>query len=102
MAWMTDEEATRHLPAVNEFVGAVYDRDEAYVWACFQHTRPETLAILCAELLTEARREGSREVNHGLWVELKKTRAQLVAARGLLSARAAASDASAATRGRSA
>jgi len=99
---MTDEEASAHLPAVEEFVGAVSDRDEAYVWACFQHTRPETLAILCAELLTEARREGSREVNHRLWVELKKTRAQLGEARDLLDVRAGTHPASSSPRVRAA
>lgn len=81
---MTDVDAEALLPAVNEFVDAVNDRDEAFVWACFQHTRPETLAILCAELLAEARREGSREVNHRLWLELAKAKQQVSELRGYL------------------
>ena len=57
---MTDEEAKALLPAVEEFVTAVRDRDEAYMWACFQATDPCTLAILCADLLRDARLRLSR------------------------------------------
>ena len=52
---MTDEEAKAALPAVEEFITAVRDRDEAYLWACFHATDPRTLAIWCAELLRDAR-----------------------------------------------
>lgn len=52
---MTDAEAKLMLPAVEEFIIAVRDRDEAYLWACFHATDPRTLAIWCAELLRDAR-----------------------------------------------
>lgn len=57
---MTDDEAREFLPAVDEFVGAVSDRDEALMWACFELTDPHTLAILCAELLRDTRQRLSR------------------------------------------
>lgn len=52
---MTDDEARDMLPAVEEFVGAVRERDEALMWACFEYTDPRTLAIWCAELLQDTR-----------------------------------------------
>lgn len=54
---MTDEEVEALLPAVDEFVGAVRERDQALMWACMEHTPAETLAIICADLLGVVRHE---------------------------------------------
>lgn len=54
---MTDDDAVALVPTVNEFVDAVAVRDELLMWACFKHTDPRTLAILCAEMLRDARVE---------------------------------------------
>lgn len=54
---MTDEEAAALMPAVDEFVEAVRDRDKWMIEACLHHTPPEALAIICAELLGLARHE---------------------------------------------
>ncbi len=81
---MTDDEAKLLLPAVEEFVEAVLDRDAALVEACMFFTDPKVLAVLLADLLVDARAEGSRAVNHGLWLELGRAREQIKELRGYL------------------
>jgi hypothetical protein len=52
---MTDEEARKLEPIVEEFVAEVARRDDVGVWACLSHTSPAVLAVLAAELVLDAR-----------------------------------------------
>lgn len=56
---MTDEEARRLEPLVEEFVAEVARRDREGVWACLSHTSPEVLAVLAAELVLDARKRNA-------------------------------------------
>lgn len=69
---------------VDEFVQAVTERDPHLTEACLAFTPASQLAVWCAQLLAEARVEGSRKVNRGLWVELERTRARVKELRALL------------------
>lgn len=56
---MTDEEARKLEPIVEEFVAEVSRRDDVGVWACLSHTSPAVLAVLAAELVLDARRRNA-------------------------------------------
>lgn len=56
---MTDEEARKLEPIVEEFVAEVARRDGEGVWACLSHTSPAVLAVLAAELVLDARRRNA-------------------------------------------
>ena len=94
---MTDEDAERLVPVVEEFVREVGARDEAAVWACFEHSDARTLAVLCADLLLGARAR-VRELERVEFAyvrtrrDLVEERSRVRELREILGARAAAAD----------
>lgn len=71
---MDDADAIALVPRVEEFIREVAGRDREGVWACFEHTPAETLAVLAAELVVTSR----KRVNELERVELAYVRQSTV------------------------